>query len=144
MKTEKLTLQDCFKYPNGKIKSNLKEYANVIHFINENFNTYISREQKGYSKDFISDCKLILRPLSSLTDEEKIEISDYIFDGWDEMPVTCFYMVEEFIESIYEVGDNDEFDHVWSAKDYIELINKLREWNIDIDGLQERGIAVYE
>jgi len=140
-KMEKLTLEMCFKYPNAKFRE-LYEGKWDIHNSVIDYAAYLSNHEP---EDLAERFKLVLRPLSSLTDEEKEGLTSYMFDGWDEMPISCFYLVELFAESLADTGDgNDNFGFDWNANDYKKLIDKLRELNIDIDNLKEKGVAVYE
>ncbi len=118
-KMEKLTLQDCFKYPNARIERITEKsvgdvfYDNVFELIyrqgdfdsRTNTNTL-----KGIFEDYtLCEYQLILRPIESLTDEEK-----KIYDKLD--------------KKIYKK----------------DIIDYCRSINIDIDDLQEKGVAVYE
>jgi len=123
-KMEKLTLQDCFKYPNATIvrflstlHTGTKKYS-LLEFVNTNF---VIRTGHGKSEISISDCKLILRPLSSLTDEEKgrLNLLERRFPKMDDTSETF-------------------------RKHYQKQSDYLRSINIDIDNLQEKGVAVYE
>jgi hypothetical protein len=127
---EKLTLQDCFKYPNARIINKDKDiivYSGIYYWIWASVLGTMN----------ISDCKLILRPLkNSLVQAEKdyllktfLKPNDYDFD--------CLFF-DEIEESIAFLLDILPFNMV------AKLIDYLRSINIDIDGLQERGVAVYE
>ena len=74
MTENKLTLEDCLLYPKAMIVKNATKYINIIAFI-----VYhpISDEMQ-YE---ITNCKLILRSIEQLTDEEKIYINDNLFYG---------------------------------------------------------------
>jgi len=118
MNAEKLTLEMCFKYPNARIKYNSAKTESCESI--DSFLTYSHLHKRD-----ISDCKLILRPLSSLTDEEKKEIPQYI--------------KETYYKSIYYDDD------VAKLSNYsLFIADYFRSINIDIDGLQERGVAIYE
>ena len=111
---EKLTLQDCFKYPKARIKYNSAKTESCESI--DSFLTYSHLHKRD-----ISDCKLILRPLSSLTDEEK-EI-----------------LLPKYDEAI-KIAENNDTHSFESSK---LIVDYYRSINIDIDGLQERGIAEY-
>ena len=122
MKTEKLTLEWIHKYYKAKIKYEDDVYNVImIHTLND----MIAIHYKGVNASQtntvnISDCKLILRPVSSLTDEEK-----------------------KIREELGEWVDDTHSGHWIETK---ESIDWARENNIDFEtpSLQQRGIAVYE
>jgi len=120
--SEKLTLEWCFKYP----KARIREYG-------LSYNTYLDEYDnllcmlKIYDAELwekTQNCKLILRPLSSLTDEERNYLSEIDFKT--------------------EHKDVDIYNgfSVWGI--HITTTDYLRSINIDIDGLQEQGKAIYE
>jgi len=104
-KMEKLTLEMCFKYPNAKFRE-LYEGKWDIHNSVIDYAAYLSNHEP---EDLAERFKLILRPIESLTDEEK-----KIYDKLD--------------KKIYKK----------------DIIDYCRSINIDIDDLQEKGVAVYE
>ena len=116
---EKLTLQDCFKYPKARIKYNSAKTESCESI--DSFLTYSHLHKRD-----ISDCKLILRPLSSLTDEEKenlvMMLGDIDGNGNETLSVPAW--------DIYS--------------DDIITMDYLRSINVDIDGLQERGLCENE
>ena len=70
MTENKLTLEDCFKYYKATIIYEQEKFFGIGDFFrcsNPTLN--------------ISDCKLILRDIPQLTDEEKIYINDNLFYG---------------------------------------------------------------
>ena len=124
--TDKLTLADCYKYPKARIfKSESFSYSNIYDFI------YHSWESQ-YSKFVISDCKLILRDISQLTDAEKIYINDNLF--------------YELFKNTVSLNANA----VWNSLDELlavcgdktALIDYLRSISVDIDGMIASGKAV--
>jgi len=117
-KMEKLTLQDCFKYPNARIKfkRDNEQWIDVHSFIYD----YYSIGEPTFS---IEDCKIQLRPLSSLTVEEKKII-------WAIENTTIEIKKEKSVV-------------VLNMRN-VETSDYLRSINIDIDNLQEKGVAVYE
>ena len=114
--SEKLTLEWCFKYPNAKIgfERGHETWLGIASY-SYDYNTY---DEPTFD---ISECKLILRPLSSLTDEEK-EI-----------------LLPKYDEAI-KIAENNDTHSFESSK---LIVDYYRSINIDIDGLQERGIAEY-
>ena len=130
MTTKKLTLQDCFKYPFAKYryretKHHYVEYPSLVNLILSNPNYEL--------QNVIVDSELILRPLSSLTDEEKMKLKAIQLNENDKL----VYNVDVIIGRLTEFSDSIYRSHI-EAQDY------LRSINIDIDGLQEKGVAVYE
>lgn len=119
----KLTLADAMKYPNTKViyDDDICEFT-IIYTADEVVE--LSSQTDDYDNVSIEDCKLILRPLSSLTDEEKKEVD----------------MIQRKFSLRALADDNDET----YRKHFQRITDKYREWNIDIDGLRERGVAVYE
>jgi hypothetical protein len=115
MKTEKLTLQDCFKYPKAKIKDGSIIWDNLTNFI---------MEESELHHDL--DWKLILRPKSSLTDEENKKLVMLLGD-------------------IDGNGNETLSIPAWDIyRDDIITMDYMRSINIDIDGLKERGLCIYE
>ena len=74
MTEDKLTFRDALLYPKAMIVKNATKYINIIAFI---VHHPISDEMQ-YE---ITNCKLILRNISQLTDDEKIYINDNLFYG---------------------------------------------------------------
>jgi hypothetical protein len=129
MTTEKLTLEICFKYPNAKIINKDKDiivYSGIYYWIWASVLGTMN----------ISDCKLILRPLSSLTDGERIICYQIDTDN-----VTKYHLLNERNKNgIVPEGEKRIRIHY---EDY-KKADYLRSISVDIDSLQERGIAVYE
>ena len=115
--TDKLTLADCYKYPKARIfKSESFSYSNIYDFI------YHSWESQ-YSKFVISDCKLILRSIEQLTDEEKIYINDNLF-----------YALFKNTVSLNANAVWNSFDELLAVcEDKLGLIDYLRGNNILIE-----------
>ena len=139
MTDNKLTLADCLKYPNAKIldytgsKDNPNDYRNIYDYI------YKQGQLDGMNLEeitedifndyYICNCKLILRDISELTDEEKKHIlNNFIFDL--------------FKDAIGESNWNS-FDELFAiCENKMGLIDYLRSINIDIDGFLKSGKAV--
>ena len=123
MKTEKLTVKDCMLYPNATLfwdnGKNIKYYNNVFEFV---------IGLSHLSKKFIQPCKLILRPIESLTEEEKSILRED-------------YGINFSLGGINSIEKLIEYSPKWDLK---EAFDKLREWNIDIDGFIASGKAVAE
>ena len=126
MTDNKLTLQDCFKYPEAPLISQLGlKYENLTEFI---------KAVDGHDLEFIlqdDDFKLILRDIGDLTDEERKHIlNNFIFD---------LYIGTVGISEI--VWDNFD-DLLACCEQRKESIDYLRSINIDIYGYLKSGKAV--
>ena len=120
---EKLTLEWCFKYYNARIIiADTTTFANVRCMGIPNSPQALDALEK-YGQ-------LQLRPLSSLTDEEKEELRT--------------------LANLYENGDVEYLLEggylALTLKNCSDISNYLYGLNIDFEtpSLQERGIAVYE
>lgn len=109
---------DICKYPNAKIKL---ENTGVNYIDFQCLEDLVSCYQ--YVRKDISNAKLILRPLSSLTEIEKKKL---IFDSQSTEIIRIPY--ENEIQPVTQPCKSDY----------------LRSINIDIDGYKKRGIAIYE
>jgi len=118
MTENKLTLEDCFKYYKATIIYEQEKFFGIGDFFrcsNPTLN--------------IPDCKLILRDIPQLTDEEKQYIVDKNF--------------MHNIEVLFEYDINEIIRNTYSNKT-IKLIDYFREIGIDIDGMFASGKAVKE
>lgn len=123
--TEKLTLEDCYKYPKARIKADTKDFKNVFTFTIYSFNSNLSSNQILREEN----CKLILRDISQLTDEEKRHI--------DKKFLPIVLDTEETINLPLKDSMNFiEYNLI------IEFIDHLRSINIDIDNFIKSGKAV--
>lgn len=121
---EKLTLEICMKYPNAKIfhKTEHIEYYDIEDW----FRT------KYYYKSFmhhIGDCQLVLRPIDSLTEEERKHLMDICVTknySWSGLQTEF-----ELIHEGYEAGHLP-----------VIIADYLRSINIDIDNLKKRGEVI--
>jgi len=126
---DKLTLQDCFKYPNAKITSltGITIFANVRILIEYAY-------KSGLSVLNVLDSfklKLILRDISELTDEEKEYAEyNYFFEECGDWANIC----EVFKCALGTFDGNNS----------VELADYLRSINVDIDGFFKCGKAVKE
>ena len=141
MTDNKLTLQDCCKYPNAKIldytgsKDNPNDYKNIYDYVHT-LGSFDSRNLEDTTEDIFNDyyvcnCKLILRELGELTDEERKHIlNNFIF--------------ELYIGTvgISEIVWNNFDDILACCENRKESIDYLRSINIDIDGFLQSGKAV--
>ncbi len=122
MTEDKLTFRDTLLYPKAMIVKNATKYINIIAFI---VHHPISDEMQ-YE---ITNCKLILRTIEQLTDEEEQYIVDKNFI--------------HNIEVLFEYDINEIIRNTYSNKT-IKLIDYFREIGIDIDGMFASGKAVKE
>jgi len=122
--TDKLTLQDCCKYPNAKIldytgsKDNPNDYRNIYDYI------YKQGQLDGMNLEeitedifndyYICNCKLILRDLTQLTDEELQHIIKIYEDEPNE-----FIEIENKLDRIYLL-DVKKHDYLRSKNILIE------------------------
>ena len=111
---EKLTLEWCFKYYNARII-----IADTTAFANVRCMGIPNSPQALDALEKYG--QLQLRPLSSLTDEEEYQLE----------------LLDNYFDIINDTG-------LKVATGDVKFIDTLREWNVDIDGLQQRGVAVYE
>ena len=125
--TEKLTLADCFKYPEAEIVRVYDEYTkntyrNIIAFI---VNHSISVEMR-YE---ISFCKLILRSIEQLTDEEKAQLlENHLNDQGRDILKRSSYSYGNFENRLYELD--------------VKQTDYLRSISVDIDNFLKSGKAV--
>ena len=117
MDKRKLTLADCFKYPFAEIFSHYHTFTTVVQFME-----FYSDQDEAPATEWIKDYKLKLRPFESLTEEEKEKLSELWMDGKPLAKIIGGFISRANLNST----------------DY------LRSINIDIDGLKEQEIAVYE
>jgi len=135
--SEKLTLEIVMKYYKAKVTCYDEKILYDIHFIDlRNEKLYLRNKpfEIGSDRDdiSISDCKLQLRPLSSLTDEEKSEIKKIYFISnikSDDVGYLTFKVD----------GYSDE--QIWY--DDIKVADYLRSINIHVGDLPE-GVYIYE
>ena len=117
MKTKELTLPDAMKYPKSLI---VREYPNKSTINYNNIFSFIWNVGQS-SVVYISDCRLVLRSLDQLTEEEILEIGKII------------------------VNDNREFldlDTILVQMKQVRIADYLRSRSIDIDGFLLNGKAV--
>ncbi len=120
--------KDAMLYPNAKVSMSFKANDFMINNIEE---FIIFREKNSgtilRSLD-ISKWKLQLRPIESLTEEEKSILRED-------------YGINFSLGGINSIEKLIEYSPKWDLK---EAFDKLREWNIDIDGFIASGKAVAE
>lgn len=137
MKT-KLTLTDCYKYPNAVIREYkrdkvIHEYKNLLELLAFKCVTVWIKPkyQLKEANKYLAKCKLHLRTLDSLTEQEKNDLLDIALKD------KCLKVLSA---KDYSHGnfDNDLFQLD------IKRTNYLRSISLDIDGLEQSGRAVYE
>lgn len=125
--TEKLTLEDCYKYPKARIKADTKDFKNVFTFTIYSFNSNLSSNQILREEN----CKLILRDISQLTDEEKKYIAkNFLLVDWGVLEGRTNQI------TLIHIMSWCEFEKLKDLLDY------FREIGIDIDGMLASGRAV--
>ena len=121
MKTEKLTIKDCMLYPNARINIKMSKSPKTSYSVIE----FLDPVNLDYVNLFGGDptCKLQLRPIESLTEEERLKVGQII------------------------VSDKGEFLHLDTMlvqMKQVKIADYLRSINIDIDGFIASGKAVEE
>ena len=105
----------------GEIKVPLKLYS-------INTDGYLSFEYNHYSVEtvYVEDCRLYLRPMSSLTEDEKRHVND---------------IIDEFADRWL---DSDVAKDKWDATFWqcSEIVNYLNSIHIDYHGLIPKGLAI--
>ena len=120
--TDKLTLQDCFKYPEAEIRHNSGgSFKDVFELIIRSYDANMSTLYM--LADY--DCKLILRSIEQLTDEERKHIDR----------LACINPIR------YVIYESKELDYA-IMKDDLQICDYLRSINIDIDDYLLSGKAV--
>jgi hypothetical protein len=124
-------IETAMKYPNAAINQydlatgkKVSDYKNILNFIYFDGATFLNL--KDMSSE-LNNCKLQLRPLSSLTDEEK----EYIHDNFIVKGLSTV-RIYETLESM--------LNHCYANTKH-KLIDYLRSINIDIDNLIESAEA---
>ena len=117
--TEKLTLADCFKYCKATIIYEQEKFFGIGDFFrcsNPTLN--------------ISDCKLILRSIEQLTDEEKQYIAkNFLLVDWGVLEGRTNQI------TLIHIMSWCEFEKLKDLLDY------FREIGVDIDGMFKSGKA---
>lgn len=132
---EKLTLQDYYKYNKSDVMHKGDRCRvitiNVICASNCTESMYLNPIGKSYyiPLAIVSDCKLILRDISQLTDEEKMHIDRKFLPIVLDTEETIHLPLKDSMKFI-------EYNLI------TEFIDYLRSINIDIDGLIALGTAV--
>ena len=123
MTEDKLTFRDALLYPKAMIVKNATKYINIIAFI---VHHPISDEMQ-YE---ITNCKLILRTIEQLTDEEKQYIAkNFLLVDWGVLEGRTNQITLIYIMSWCE------FEKLKDLLDY------FREIGVDIDGMFKSGKA---
>lgn len=92
----------------------------------------------NYYRDYISDVKIILRPLESMTDEEKKNLANCLEGVSHLSSISVLAEVNRLIDGWYRTVTNIPPRNWMKASVY------LRSIGIDVDLLEEAGLAVYE
>lgn len=92
----------------------------------------------NYYRDYLSDIKLILRPLDSMTEEEKVEIA-HILGSVDHLSVDAkIAQVTELMARFYNMQTNIP------AVKWMHACRYFCSIGLDLFGLKDSGLAVYE
>lgn len=126
--TDRLTLADCYKYPEADVQFTTDDNTiqrGYVRAIQVHSDTELEIEcfPISFYHKTVSDCKLILRDISQLTDDEKIYINDNLF-----------YPLFKNTVSLNANAVWNSFDELLaSVKHETALIDYLREKNIMIE-----------
>lgn len=128
---EKLTIEDAMKYPNTKLKLRLpdQDITGNLKAIYFSSNKLCIENSDCSASSAVGDFKLILRPLSSLTEEEKYFIQEHNFLSNNFNLVGKNIILGDLMRSCYSFAT-------------IKFIDYLRSLNIDIDGFLDNRKAV--
>ena len=123
MTEDKLTFRDALLYPKAMIVKNATKYINIIAFI---VHHPISDEMQ-YE---ITNCKVILRSIEQLTDEEKQYIAkNFLLVDWGVLEGRTNQI------TLIHIMSWCEFEKLKDLLDY------FREIGVDIDGMFKSGKA---
>lgn len=120
----------------GEVEVPLKVYS-------INTDGYLSFEYNHYSVEtvYVEDCRLYLRPMSSMTDEEAKEI--VILHGIKD--ILSIKLTDEYIEVVVDDGVcSTETRTIWYDEiiSSIEIFDWLNKHHLDYRGLIEKGLVI--
>ena len=124
--TDRLTLADCYKYPEADVQFTTDDNTiqrGYVRAIQVHSDTELEIEcfPISFYHKTVSDCKLILRDISQLTDEEKQYIvKNFVFVSWN------------VFEKLTELNLTVLMGYCWFLK-LKDLFDYLREKNIMIE-----------
>ena len=129
MTDNKLTLQDCFKYPEAEIRHIGGSFKDVFELIIRSYDANMS------TLYMLADynCKLILRDISELTDKEIKKCHDIALWDGDGVPID---------ERRILIDEKLKFWDCSLSKAERDLADYLKEINVDIYGFLKCGKAV--
>ena len=125
--TDRLTLADCYKYPEADVQFTTDDNTiqrGYVRAIQVHSDTELEIEcfPISFYHKTVSDCKLILRDISQLTDDEKKYINDNLFYGLFKNTLENQHKVWTTVNKLCAV-----------CKNKTELIDYLRKKNIMIE-----------
>lgn len=126
MEKVKLTIRDAMLYPNAKARYEGNDW-NITKLEIEKDLLFLSININKEIWAKCSDCKLILRPLSDLTEGEMRELDCISYSSFEKYDL--------------EVRDQEYVELDLAS---VRLADYLRSISIDIDGFIEAGKAVAE
>ena len=124
--TDRLTLADCYKYPEADVQFTTDDNTiqrGYVRAIQVHSDTELEIEcfPISFYHKTVSDCKLILRDISQLTDDEKKYIvKNFVFASWN------------VFEKLTELNLTVLMGYCWFLK-LKDLFDYLREKNIMIE-----------
>lgn len=128
MKTENLTIKDYMLYPTSRVKYGDTIFEVTGIDIKREMFVICNLDLTLYTDEKISECKLILRSIDSLTKEEK----DYIYENFYAGSRRTSLVKLDFIYNTL------------SAHDAKAITDYFRSIRIDVDGFLLNGKAVAE
>lgn len=140
---KQLLLKDlCARLPYGikccaRYNTGSRYNTNIVTIIPENGSIVTRQNELHYQKSsLIEDCRPYLRPMSSMTEDEREEIEVFIFNEWYQEN-SCKIDKEGWIEILanYDVSGIDPC----FCSDYIDWLNAH---HFDYRGLIEKSLAI--
>lgn len=151
MENQTLTFQDVCKYPNATLAAD--GTIGIISVIYTNGENVCLQLQNGnarkevYKK--ISECQLVLRPLSEITDEDAIEVARIINPDFSNSNYKVVHIgtLEEFHKTIkcvvFEIFINHPDVMEWVKSDCIQIDTEAGEFDV-IHGIYSEMGTDYE
>ena len=133
--TDRLTLADCYKYPEADVQFTTDDNTiqrGYVRAIQVHSDTELEIEcfPISFYHKTVSDCKLILRDISQLTDDEKKYIAkNFLLVDWGVLEGRTNQI------TLIHIMSWCEFEKLKDLLDY------FREIGVDIDGMFKSGKA---
>jgi len=128
---KELLLKDlCARLPYGVICTDLRHGDSKITEVDTEDGLVYCYDFDEYIK--VDDCRLYLRPMSSMTEDEKDELYDW---GWEVNGDDICSGASTDANNVYQTYQKDLHDARW-------LINWLNSHHFDFRGLIEKSLAI--